>query len=170
MLAYFLFGAVFSTSVSFEPQALSSANEGWGERFRVEGCSFDLLPGMPLMPLKAVVVALPPGATNLRLQFSVGERVKVAENIRIERFQVSRGINKDAGIPDAPEPLITSPYPAERAKLVRFGYMRGQALAVIQVFPLELTPEGDLYLYRSVDLSLEYDRGADHPSGPGLDP
>jgi len=170
MLAYFLFGAVFSTSVLFEPQALSSANEGWGERFRVEGCSFDLLPGMPLMPLKAVVVALPPGATNLRLQFSVGEKVKVAENIRIERFQVSRGINKDAGIPDAPEPLITSPYPAERAKLVRFGYMRGQALAVIQVFPLELTPEGDLYLYRSVDLSLEYDRGADHPSGPGLDP
>ena len=170
MLVYFLFGAVFSTKVSFDVQALSSVNEGWGERFRVEGCSFDLLPGMPLMPLKSVVVALPPGATNLRLQFSAGEKVKVAENVQMERFQISRGINEDAGIPDAPEPLITSPYPAERAKLVRFGYMRGQALAVIHVFPLELTPEGDLYLYRSVDLSLEYDRGGDRPTGPGLDP
>lgn len=165
-----LFGAVFSTRVSFEPQALSSVNEGWGERFRLEGCSFDLLPGMPLMPVKPVVVALPPGATNLRLRFSAGERVKVAENVRLERFQISRGISRDAGIPDAPEPLITSPYPAERAKLARFGYMRGQALAVIQVFPLELTPEGDLYLYRWVDLSLEYERGGDRPTGPGLDP
>ncbi len=166
----FLFGAVFSTRLVFEPQAIISANEGWGERFRVEGCSYDLLPGMPLMPVKALLVALPPGATDLRLQFSAGEKVKVAENIRMERFQISRGINKDAGIPDAPEPAITSSYPAERAKLIRFGYMRGQALAVIHVFPLELTPEGDVYLYRSVEVSLEYERGGDHPSGPGLDP
>ncbi len=136
----------------------------------MEGCSFDLLPGMPLMPVKALIVALPPGATDLKLRYSAGEKVKIAENIRMERFQVSRGINAEAGIPDVPEPEITSPYPAERAKLIRFGYMRGQALAVIHVFPLELTPEGDVYLYRDVEVSLEYERGADHPSGPGLDP
>jgi len=170
MLVYLLFGAVFSTRVSFEPQALSSVNEGGGERFSLEGCSFDLLPGMPLMPVKPVVVALPPGATNLRLRFSAGEKVRLAENVKLERFQISRGINAEAGVPDAPEPPITSPYPAERAKLVRFGYMRGQALAVIQVFPLEVTPEGEVYLYKWVDLSLEYEKGGERPTGQGLDP
>ncbi|MEO0180396.1 MAG: C25 family cysteine peptidase [candidate division WOR-3 bacterium] len=170
MLMYLLVGAVFSTRLSFEPRDISVSNEGYGERFRLEGCSFDLIPGMPLMPLKPVIVALPSGAKNLRLSFSAGGRVRVAENVNLERFQISRGINKELGTPEAPEPAITSNYPAQRARLARFGYMRGQALAVIQVFPLELTPQGELYLYRYIELTLEYDMGGDHPSGPGLDP
>jgi len=118
-------------------------------------------PGKPRLPTRTLHIALPPGmaVTNVRLVRT--ETIELAGEYLVFPAQPPRRMSDPARATDfvPPDPATyaaSSAYPAETVTLIGQADLAGQALAVVQVCPLQYVPaQRHLTLCTAVSLVLE---------------
>lgn len=128
-------------------------------RLNEAGCLADL--GKPMLPSKQIRIALPPGVEATDVQVSNFTHTEVPGEFLIFPSQppIELGVSgpdEDLVEPDAQVYQSDRPYPAQVARLVGQTDLAGQAMAVIQLFPLQYVPaEKRLVLYTSITLTIQ---------------
>jgi hypothetical protein len=151
-------------TAEFFPQDLTFDRITGYDLVRLKEGSFLAELGKPLLPSKQIRLALPPGMVARKVKVVSTTREEIAGKFEILPAQppIQLGLSSpDAEFegPDAEAYASTQPYPGSAAAFVRQTDLAGQAMAIIQLYPLQYVPaERRLVLCTSIKLIVE---GAD---------
>lgn len=154
-------GEIFS--FSFSPQDMMFDKVEEYDRVGMRDARFSAEPGTPMLPITFVQIAIP---TDLEV-----DRVKVISSKRRELpgtyniypaqpFYPLSSVRAEAeGIefvaPDPSVYALSTEYPGKLAKVTNNGFLGGQQIAGVALYPLQYIPsEGKLILYAEIELEL----------------
>lgn len=126
---------------------------------RVEGCLFEQVPGMPMIPYRTMHFSIPAGMEVAEVEIRSIEQSDLGDGFRIYPAQPAVRLS-DETPPAFVEPDETVyrsavAYPDRAAAQADNGNMGGYAIASVRVYPLEYIPaDGRLLLNESVEISL----------------
>jgi hypothetical protein len=118
-------------------------------------------PGKPLLPTQTVHIALPAGMSVTDVRVTNAETVDLPGEYVVLPAQPPRRISEsvtaaDFVTPDQATYASSAPYPAQMVRFVQECDLAGQALAVVELRPVQYRPaERKLSLCTSITLALE---------------
>ncbi|MGQ9560734.1 MAG: C25 family cysteine peptidase [Candidatus Oleimicrobiaceae bacterium] len=133
-------------------------------RVTMEGCELTEVVGEPQLPVRTVRLALPPGASVIGVEATVGRSEVVASEVKIFPAQPPQPYSVKQAIgfvpPKAEIYTRLEPYPAIVVQLLGQGQMDGLPIAEIAIYPVAYIPaHHQLVLRERVELSVRYHEG-----------
>ncbi len=123
------------------------------------GCLTISNPGEPPLPRQAMSILLPAGEEAVRIEYVLGDRVKVQGSYDIAPANRQYPIGY-AGPFERTEPLVSvyqsdSKYPSTMEQGLSTQFFRGHGIAYFNVCPFEYYPKtGELYYYRQIEVNI----------------
>ncbi|MCX6666431.1 MAG: DUF2341 domain-containing protein, partial [Euryarchaeota archaeon] len=130
------------------------------DRVQFKDCQFLNDIGKPFLPYAEITIALPSGTAASQVRVIETKNEEINGKYTLFPAQPLRTMNDidkaiDLVEPDAVTYASKQKYPVELAKFVYQTDLRGQGMAVVQVFPLQYTPgEKKLTIYTSITLEI----------------
>jgi len=145
--------------VSFSPSDLSLEKENGFDRISLKGSANTLTAGSPLLPVKTICLLLPVNTEVVGVFVSAEQHVPLGEYSVLPTQSDEKTDGSDIKEWTAPDPRIydtDSPYPGKRAELLDEGYLGGNHLVTLAVYPLEYLPQSKrLYFYNQMEINVE---------------
>ncbi len=160
-------------SLDFDPQDLIFEKvEGYHRVGMVDG-RFSAEPGTPLLPIKFVQIAIPIDLEVERVEVISFDYQELAGTYKIypaQPFYPLFGLpTKEEEIkfvePDPSVYQLSSEYPGKLAQVTNNGFLGGQHIAGVALYPLQYIPsEGKLILYTQIQLKLVFKPSSHFPA------
>ncbi len=167
--AWFLIraGAVSSSAAEHQVtyQVITSTNdlvferENGFDRISLKGAIDSQTSGFPLLPVKMIHLLLPEGTEVAEVTAVSGQQMFLGEfNIlpgQLDEKTDGAGTGKWTD-PDPSVYGLNSPYPGKRVEIWDEGYLAGNHLVTLAVYPLEYYPQSkQLFFYSHLDITVE---------------
>ncbi len=179
IIALFFFPAIslaFNSTLSlrFEPKDLSFEKTGDYDRVKLAGALLFTEPGKPLLPVKYVQIAIPADVEVERVEVISFQRQELVGGYDIYPAQPflplsdlpTKGEDIRLTPPDPSVYNSSFEYPGELARVTNNGFLGGQHLAGVALYPLQYIPaERKLFLYTQIEFKLIF-RPASHFPAP----
>ncbi|HID32765.1 MAG TPA: hypothetical protein EYP24_05255, partial [bacterium (Candidatus Stahlbacteria)] len=138
---------------------------------RLEGCVPFTDIGRPELAQKPILFVVPPDAEVKDVEIISATKTRINGRFTILPVQYPEpfAINyqpKPFVKPDPQVYRLSAEYPGILAKVGHIGTKSGFRLVTVVIYPLQYVPaRGELYLYRSIRIRLEYEEGKVAPEG-----
>jgi len=152
-------------TITFARQDLVLSSGKRGTTVRLPGCDLLKDPGLPMLPVHRLRLAIPAGLNVTGIQVAARSSRDLDGWFKIEPAQPPRSLsgNPFAGGETPADPGVygsSDTYPGRLAKFLRQADLAGQSVACLQVFPVQYRPAaGKLTLFTSMEVVLTGVRG-----------
>lgn len=137
------------------------------DRISLKGAIDSRVPGSPLLPTKLVRLLLPEetGVAGVSVINEQHELLGEYTVLPCQSDEKTNGTGTEKWTPPDPEVYgSTSSYPEKRAEILDQGYLAGNHLVTLAVYPLEYFPQsGQLFLYTQMEIAVELMSAVQHP-------
>ncbi|MFH1336789.1 MAG: C25 family cysteine peptidase [Candidatus Zixiibacteriota bacterium] len=145
--------------ISFSPSDLSLEKENGFDRIILKGSASTLTAGSPMLPVKTVCLLLPANTEVVDVLVSAEQHVLLGEYSVLPTQSDEKTDGSDTKEWTAPDSRIydtDSPFPGKRAELLEEGYLGGNHLVILAVYPLEYFPQSKrLLFYNQINITVE---------------
>jgi hypothetical protein len=150
-------------SLNFYPEDLIFEKVKGYDKVRIVGGRFSAEPGSPLLPVKYIQIAIPTELEVERIEVISSAHQELPGTYKIYPAQpfypLSSLSPKEQKIEFIdPDPLLyglSSEYPGNLAQVTNNGFLGGQHIAGVALYPLQYIPsEGKLILYTRIEFEL----------------
>jgi hypothetical protein len=146
---------------------LSFEKENGYDRISLKGAINSQIPGSPLLPIKLVRILLPAETEVVSVSVISEQRELLGEYavIPCQLDEKTDGIDTQKWtIPNSEVYGSASSYPEKRVEVLDQGYLAGNYLVTLAVYPLEYFPQSrQLYLFSQLEISIELMSAIKHP-------
>jgi hypothetical protein len=115
-------------------------------------------PGEPILPFKIAKILMPPGKTSGRVRVGVGRRVAMEGAFNVEYGKTPIPISSNETVSDKPDEAIYDsdvPYPRVLFSVVSEQYLRGYAILLLKLFPIQYVPlKGELSYFETMTVEI----------------
>jgi hypothetical protein len=115
-------------------------------------------PGEPILPFKIAKILMPPGKTSGSVRVSVGRRVAMEGSFNVEYGKTPIPISSNETVSDKPDEAIYDsdvPYPRVLFSVVSEQYLRGYAILLLKLFPIQYVPlKGELSYFETMTVEI----------------
>ena len=164
-----LFAKTEALKLDFQPSELSFEKFSGFDKIRLKGCEFVSSLGDPAIPAKFIQIALPPDLEIEKVMITSEKHHSISGKYKVFPTQPQVPLSKiDQPVKFIePNPLVYSSnkeYPGKLAEIVSDGFLAGQHIAGIVLYPLQYVPsKGELILYTEMELKLVYKKSEKSP-------
>jgi hypothetical protein len=160
-------------TLCFDPQNLAFEKLEGYDRIKMVGAISSAEPGTPLLPTRFVQIAIPADLDAERVEVTSFEYQELPGTYEIYPAQpfypLSSLPTKEEEIKFVePDPSVyesSSEYPGKLAKVTNNGFLGGQHLAGVALYPLQYIPsEGKLILYAQIEFKLIFKASCHFPT------
>lgn len=172
LVVAFASNSVFT--VKFNPQDLIFEKVEGYDRVGINDVRFSAAPGNPLLPAKFVQIAIPTDVEVEKVEVISFQRRELAGTYKIYPAQPPLPLfdlptkRKETTFvqPNTSVYTLSSEYPGILARVTNNGFLGGQHIAGVALYPLQYIPsEGKLILYTQIEFKLVF-RPASHFPAP----
>jgi hypothetical protein len=150
---------------------LNIVNEEKGQRLELEGFSYLLVPGKPMLPVKNYMFALPPGTKAKSVDYKVEKAILMQDSYDIVLVEPIIVLD-DSNYYEYESIMIewkwnnnyqstyssNQAYPEEVCRVIGFGTFRKYSYVSISICPFKYHPKSQqLYYYDSIDVIVNYE-------------
>lgn len=160
-------------SLNFDPSDLIFEKVGDYDRVRLVGATFSAEPGTPLLPVRFVQIAIPAGLEVERVEVVSFDYQELPGTYQLYPGQPfypvsempTKGEEVEFVEPDPSVYQLSSEYPGKLAALTNNGFLGGQHIAGVALYPLQYIPaEGKLILYTRLEFELIFKSSSCSPA------
>ncbi len=168
-----IFASNSTFSLRFAPKDLTFEKAGDYDRVKLAECRFSAEPGKPLLPVRYVQIAIPADQEVERVEVISFQRQELVGGYDIYPAQPFLPLTdlptKGGEISLTPaDPSIyssSSEYPGVIARVTNNGFLGGQHLAGVALYPLQYIPaERKLILYTQIEFKLVFKPASHFPA------
>ncbi len=172
---WFLNGAVHSKAANQQvtyniisrPDDLKFEKKNGYDKISINGAIDCRVPGHPLLPTKLVRLLLPEEIeiTGISVVNEQHELLGEYTVLPCQSDLKTNGTDTEKWTPPDPEVYgSTSSYPEKRVEILDQGYLAGNHLVTLAVYPLEYFPQSrQLFLYTQMEIAVELMSAVQHP-------
>jgi len=164
-----LFAKTENLKVDFQPAELSFEKTLGFDKIRFKGGEFVSPLGDPAIPAKFIQIAIPPDLEIEKVLITSEKHHSISGEYKIYPTQPQLPLSKiDQKVKFVePNPLVyrsNREYPGKLAQIVSDGFLAGQHIAGIVLYPIQYVPsKGKLILYTEMELKLVYRKSDKKP-------
>jgi hypothetical protein len=145
-------------TIGFSPNDLSFVKDSGFDKISLKGSEDIRTAGSPLLPVKSICLLLPTNTEVANVFVSAEQYVPLGEYSILPTQLDQKTDGSDNNAWTAPDPRIydtDSPFPGKRVELVDEGYLGGNHLVTLAVYPLEYYPQSKrLFLYNQLEINV----------------
>jgi hypothetical protein len=147
---------VYTFNIS--PNDLSFGKENGFDKINLKGAESIRIAGSPLLPVKSICLLLPVNTEVANVFVSAEQYVPLGEYSILPTQSDQKTDGSSLQEWTSPDPSVydsDSPFPGKRVELLDEGYLEGNHLVTLAVYPLEYYPQSKrLYFFNQLEINV----------------